>query len=122
MRGDVRALPFPADTVGLVIAPYGMLQSMTSDRALKATLGEAARVLRPGGLLGVDFVPIWRMAGLSQAPQPSRPARRGDVVTLVESVRQDRRRGLTTFDEEFVERRGGRSAATSSRSPSAPSR
>ena len=27
-------------------------------------------------------------------------------LTLVESVRQDRRRGLTTFDEEFVERRG----------------
>ncbi|HUF48562.1 MAG TPA: hypothetical protein VMM93_12165, partial [Vicinamibacterales bacterium] len=29
-------------------------------------------------------------------------------VTLIEAVRQDRRRGLTIFDEEFVERRRGR--------------
>ncbi len=107
VRGDVRALPFPADTVGLVIAPYGMLQSMTSDRALKATLGEAARVLRPGGLLGVDLVP-----DLAKWPayrkRLSLRGRRGAAasLTLVESVRQDRRRGLTTFDEEFVERRG----------------
>jgi hypothetical protein len=31
----------------------------------------------------------------------------GGTVTLVESVRQDRRRGLTMFDEEFTERRRG---------------
>jgi len=32
----------------------------------------------------------------------------GSHVTLVETVRQDRRRGLTIFDQEFTERRGGR--------------
>ena len=31
-------------------------------------------------------------------------ARGGDIVTLIESVRQDRARGLTIFDETFVER------------------
>ena len=30
----------------------------------------------------------------------------GARITLVESVRQDRRRRLTIFDEDFVERRG----------------
>jgi hypothetical protein len=29
-------------------------------------------------------------------------------ITLVESVRQDRARGVTVFDQEFVERRGTR--------------
>jgi len=35
-----------------------------------------------------------------------RGVRDGRRVTLIESVRQDRRRGLTIFDEEFVERTG----------------
>ncbi len=30
----------------------------------------------------------------------------GTQVTLLESVRQDRAKGLTIFDQEFVERRG----------------
>ena len=32
---------------------------------------------------------------------------RGRAVPLIESVRQDRARRLTIFDQEFVERRGG---------------
>ena len=107
VRGDVQALPFDAATFGLVIAPYGMLQSMTSDRALKATLAETARVLRPGGLLGVDLVPDLT-AWPAYQKRVSLRGRQGaaTTVTLVESVRQDRRRGLTVFDEEFIERRG----------------
>jgi hypothetical protein len=32
---------------------------------------------------------------------------RGETrITLIESVRQDRARGLTHFDQEFIERRG----------------
>ena len=107
VRGDIRTLPFRAGSFGMVIAPYGMLQSLTSDAALKQTLQEAARVLRRGGLLGVDLVPdlaVWptyrRRVSLHGRRGP------GATVTLVESVRQDRRRGLTAFDEEFTERRG----------------
>lgn len=106
-RGDIRSLPFPASTFQLVIAPYGMLQSLTSERDLKKMLAEAARVLRPGGLLGIDLVPdlpIWdeyrrsiRMRGKGTD---------GARVALIESVRQDRRRKLTIFDQEFVETRG----------------
>lgn len=109
VRGDIRALPFPRRAFGLVVAPYGMLQSLIEDRDLSATLSEVARVLRRGGLLGVDLVP-----DLATWPEYDHTARlRGRsgaraTLTLVESVRQDRRRGLTVFDETFIERRGRR--------------
>lgn len=107
LRGDIRTLPFPTASFQLVIAPYGMLQSVTRERDLRRVLDEAARVLRPGGILGVDLVPdlaIWdeyhretRLRG---------PGLKGSRVTLIESVRQDRRRKVTIFDQEFVETRG----------------
>ena len=109
IRGDVRALPLPRASFGVVAAPYGMLQSLLTDGDLDRTLAEAARVLRRGGLLGIDLVPelpAWAEYG----PRVSLRGRTrsGGLVTLVESVRQDRRRRLTIFDEEFVERRGRR--------------
>ena len=108
VRGDVRRLPFGDGAFGLVIAGYGLLQSLTSDTSLRLALAEASRVLRPGGLFGVDLVP-----DLAAWPTYRRRVRlkgrngRGATVTLVESVRQDRRRGLTAFDEEFTERGRG---------------
>ena len=109
VRGDIRALPFCARTFGAVIAPYGMLQSLLHDEDLEAALGSVARVLRPGGLFGIDLVPDlprWeeyrrevRLAGRTAA---------GARIELIESVRQDRRRGWTIFDERFVEHRAGR--------------
>ena len=107
VRGDIRSLPFRARAAfGLVMAPYGMLQSLTRERDLVATLESAARVLRPGGLLGVDLVPdLPRWAEYTR--RASLTGRRGrGTLTLVESVRQDRRRRLTHFDQEYVERRG----------------
>lgn len=106
VRGDIRRLPFGDASFGTVIAPYGMLQSLTSDAALRQALAESARVLRPGGLLGVDLVPdlaTWPSYRRRVSLRGRRGA--GGTVTLVESVRQDRRRGLTMFDEEFTERR-----------------
>ncbi len=109
VRGDIRALPYGAGRFGLVIAPYGMLQSLTSTRDLDAALAEAARVLRPAGLLGVDLVPDLLTWGSYRRRVRLRGRHRGGgTLTLVESVRHDRRRGLTIFDEEFVERRGPR--------------
>jgi SAM-dependent methyltransferase len=107
VRGDIRALPFARAHFAAVIAPYGMLQSLLSDRDLHRTLAEAARVLRAGGLFGIDLVPdvpAWSESG---------PRRRltgrsdnGARITLIESVRQDRRRGVTEFHEQFLTRRG----------------
>jgi ubiquinone/menaquinone biosynthesis C-methylase UbiE len=125
VRGDIRALPFVNRArFQLVMAPYGILQSLVRESDLTETLRSVARVLAPGGLLGVDLVPDlpqWaeyrervRLRGFrrpgggyentfggSKTGKAARP-----YVTLVETVRQDRRRGLTIFDQRFVERRG----------------
>ena len=107
VRGDIRALPFPGRSFGLVVAPYGMLQSLIRDRDLTSALVEAARVLPRGGLLGVDLVPdLPRWDEYTKTARLAGRLRTGSAVTLIESVRQDRRRGLTIFHEKFVERRG----------------
>lgn len=109
VRGDIRALPFGARTFGAVMAPYGLLQSLVSDRDLDAALGEIRRVLPRGGLLGVDLVPdleSWREYEQEVSLKGRLGA--GASVRLVESVRQERRRKLTIFDEEFIVRRGRR--------------
>lgn len=108
VRADIRALPFGEAVFPMVIAPYGVLQSLLSERDLRATLAEAARVVQPDGIFGLELVadlPSWG----EYAKRVSLRGRRGAGgahVTLIESVRQDRRRRLTIFDQEFVERRG----------------
>jgi SAM-dependent methyltransferase len=110
VRGDIRALPFASRSFGLVMASYGMLQSLHSDRDLDLGLAEAARVLTPGGRFGIDLVPdLPRWTPHAKQVTLRGRASRDRRIELVESVRQDRRRGLTIFDEEFVvRRRGGR--------------
>ena len=105
VRGDMTALPFDVAAFAGVLAPYGVLQSLLSDRALTATLTEVARVLREGGRFGFELVPDvprWTetrnklsLVGLS-GPN-------GLPVTLFETVNQDRARRLTVFEQEFVE-------------------
>jgi len=110
VRGDIRRLPFSRRTFNTVIAPYGVLQSLLADRDLSATLDSVARVLRRGGTFGLDLVPDvpnWRE--YSNRVQLKGPAARGVHLTLVESVRQDRVRRLTTFEQRYIERRDGRS-------------
>jgi ubiquinone/menaquinone biosynthesis C-methylase UbiE len=107
VRADIRALPFRPRAFNLVMAPYGILQSLTRERDLQAALASAARVLRRGGLFGIDLVPDlprWQ----EYAKKVSLHGRRNatTTLTLVESVRQDRRRRLTIFDQEYIERRG----------------
>ena len=106
VRGDIRAMPFADGSIATVIAPYGVLQSLTSDPDLNATLAEVARVLKPGGRFGIDLVPDLREWEAYQRQTRFRGQLRGRPVRLIESVRQDRRRGLTMFDEEFHVGRG----------------
>jgi ubiquinone/menaquinone biosynthesis C-methylase UbiE len=109
LRGDIRELPFPDATFGAVMAPYGLLQSLLRERDLAALLKEAARVLRPGGVLGIDLVPdLASWAEYTRRVSLKGRLDAGATVTLVESVRRDRRRRLIVFDEEFIERRHGR--------------
>jgi ubiquinone/menaquinone biosynthesis C-methylase UbiE len=108
VRGDIRHLPFGSGTFSAVMAPYGILQSLTKEADLAATLAEAARVVRRGGTLGVDLVPD--LPAWDEYRNKTRLKGRLGVtaghVTLVESVRQDRRRKLTIFDQEYLEKRG----------------
>ena len=110
VRGDIRALPLrPAWPCRLVMAPYGMLQSLLTDEDLAATLESVARVLAPGGKFGVDLAPgLPRWGEYARRVGLRGPMSGGRRVTLIESVRQAPRQGLTIFDQEFVETRGRR--------------
>jgi SAM-dependent methyltransferase len=108
VRGDIRFLPFRIRPgFGLVMAPYGMLQSLTRERDLRDTLASVHRVLRRGGLFAVDLVPdLPRWSEYRRRVSLAGRRGRGTHLTLIESVRQDRRTGRTIFDHEYVERRG----------------
>ena len=106
IRGDIRALPFDDHAFRMVLAPYGILQSLIRPRDLTATLESVARVLAPGGIFGIDLVPDvpkWR-------EYENRVQLRGRAgraqLTLVESVRQDPVNHLTTFEQTYIEKRG----------------
>jgi ubiquinone/menaquinone biosynthesis C-methylase UbiE len=110
VRGDIRRLPFRARPgFGLVLAPYGMLQSLTRERDLADTLASVSRVIRRDGVFGIDLVPDlprWSEYTKRVTLSGSRDAR--THLTLRETVRQDVRRRLTMFDQEYVERRDGK--------------
>jgi ubiquinone/menaquinone biosynthesis C-methylase UbiE len=108
VRGDIRALPFGARTkFSAVLAAYGILQSLTRERDLTSTFESVARVLKRGGLFAIDVVPDlpkWD----EYRNRISLRGRHGrhTTLTLVETVRQDRARRLTIFDQEYRARRG----------------
>jgi SAM-dependent methyltransferase len=109
VRGDIRALPFGPGAFSMVLAPYGILQSLLADRDLVATLAAVARVLVPGGRFGIDLVPDvpnWRE--YDNRIQLRGRAAGGAHLTLIESVRQDPKRHLTTFNQRYVEQLDGR--------------
>ena len=103
VRGDIRRLPFRLRSFGLVMAPYGMLQSLTRERDLRETLAEVSRVSRRGARFGIDLVPdLPRWAEYRDRITLRGRDRSGTPIALRESVRQDRRRGLTTFDQVYT--------------------
>ena len=106
LRGDIRHLPFADASIACVFGAYGVVQSLTTDRDLDLTFAEVARVLKPGGRFGLDLVPDLPAWQPYQRQTRFRGTLGGRPLTLVESVRQDRRRGLTMFDEEFLVGRG----------------
>jgi SAM-dependent methyltransferase len=109
VRGDIRSLPFREEMrFDLVIAPYGILQSLVTDRDLRATLAAVAGVLDRGSVFALDLVPdlpVWKEYRNRLRFRGSRKGGRSHV-TLIEGVRQDRSKGLTIFDERYIERRG----------------
>jgi len=127
IRGDIRKLPFagrvvrpsragapqrvtsPGQPFDMVLAPYGMLQSLLRERDLVDTLAAVHGVLRPGGTFGIELVadlPSWAEYRKRVSLTGWRGRTGGARISLVESVRQDRARRLTFFDQEFTERNG----------------
>ncbi len=109
IRGDIRFLPFPDASTAMVMAPYGVLQSLLRERDLAATLAEVYRVLEPGAAFGLELVadlPSWQEYRKRVSLTGWRGRRGGEHLTLTETVRQDRPRRLTIFDQEFTRRRG----------------
>jgi ubiquinone/menaquinone biosynthesis C-methylase UbiE len=109
VRGDIRHLPFEPARFAMVMAPYGVLQSLLRERDLAATLEASYRVLEPGGIFGLELVadlPSWKEYRKRVSLSGWRRRRGGAHVTLTETVRQDPARHLTIFDQEFTERRG----------------
>ena len=103
VRGDIRALPFASQHFETVLAAYGVLQSLTRERDLAATLASVSRVIVPGGLFGVDLVPdVPNWHEYKNRVQLRGRAAGGAHLTLIESVRQDRARRLTTFEQRYV--------------------
>ena len=108
IRGDIRQLPFPDKSFPLVMAPYGILQSLLDERLLSATLKEVQRVLARKGTFGVELVadlPAWEEYS-NRVTFRSKRGPHGTPIQLVESVTQDRRKHITRFEQEFVEGRG----------------
>jgi ubiquinone/menaquinone biosynthesis C-methylase UbiE len=110
VRGDIRCLPFRDRAFRMVIAPYGILQSLITARDLSATLASVARMLPRGGVFGIDLVPDvpnWR-------EYTNRVQLRGRLgasrITLIETVRQDPARRRTTFAQRYVVQERGRRA------------
>jgi len=109
VRADIRQLPFKRGRFSMVLAPYGVLQSLIRERDLIETLESVAHVLKPGATFGIDLVPdVPKWREYDNKVQLRGRAKGGARLTLIESVRQDRRRRLTTFQQEYIERRGGR--------------
>jgi SAM-dependent methyltransferase len=108
VRGDIRHLPFRRRAgFSLVMAPYGILQSLTREKDLRTTMQAVHGVLRRGGLFVVDLVPdLPRWSEYDRRTSLAGSRGRGTQLTLIETVRQDVGRRLTIFDHEYVERTG----------------
>ncbi|MEP6782811.1 MAG: class I SAM-dependent methyltransferase, partial [Acidobacteriota bacterium] len=108
IRGDIRHLPFPDRSFPLVMAPYGILQSLLDEKVLKATLKEVERVLARKGTFGLELVadlPAWEEYSRHTSLRGKRGPK-GKPIVLIESVKQDRRNHITRFEQEFIEGRG----------------
>jgi ubiquinone/menaquinone biosynthesis C-methylase UbiE len=109
VRADIRHLPFRRGRFEMVLAPYGILQSLIRERDLSETLDSVARVIKRGGTFGIDLVPdVPKWREYQDQVQLRGRGPRGSRLTLVESVHQDRRRHLTTFLQRYHVRHGGK--------------
>lgn len=108
IRGDIRHLPFPDKKFALVMAPYGILQSLLDEQLLSATLNDVRRVLTRDGIFGLELVadlPAWDEYA-NRITLKGERGPHGKPIRLIETVIQDRKNHITRFEQQFVEGRG----------------
>ena len=92
-----------------VLAAYGILQSLTRERDLTRDVRVGGRGAAPGRAVRdrcrSRSAPV---GGIRNRVSLTGVRGRGTRLTLVETVRQDRRRRLTIFDQEYRETQGRR--------------
>ena len=105
VRGDIRALPFAPRRFGMVLAPYGMLQSLLRDRDLQATLESVHDVLSPAACSASISCPTCRNGRNTRTGFSCAAAGRPAARTHADRIRpQDPRRRLTIFEQEYLVR------------------
>ena len=90
------------------MAPYGILQSLLDEKLLAATLKDVRRVLTRDGTFGLELVadlPAWDEYSNRVTLRGARGPH-GKPIKLIETVKQDRRKHITRFEQTFVEGRG----------------
>ena len=93
----------------MVMAPYGILQSLLRERDLTATLQEVRRVLEPGGTFGIELVadlPSWEEYKKRLSLKGWRPGAAARTSRSSRPSGRTARGDLTIFNQEFTERRG----------------
>lgn len=107
IRGDIRALPFrKRHRFKLVMAPYGIVQSLLRDKDVKDTFDCVSKIVSRGGVFAIDLVPDlprWKEYKRRVSLRGIGP--NGGRVKLIETVRQDLVKRLTMFDQEFIEQK-----------------
>src|SRR5260221_48290 len=83
VRGDIRALPFSDASFPMVLAPYGILQSLTKPSDLTATLASVARVIAPAGRFAIDLVPDVPKWASIKHKKGALDAKRGKIFTRI---------------------------------------
>ena len=87
------------------MAPYGILQSLLDEKLLAATLKAFDGPVADGLFVRAGRrLPAWEGTQPPTFRSPRGP--NGKPIVLIESVKQDRRKHLTRFEQEFVEGRG----------------
>jgi SAM-dependent methyltransferase len=104
VRGDMRRLPFADDSFGSALSMFTTFGYFAEAAENRRVLNEAARVVRPGGRLAIDyFNPVRTVADLT--PESTRFVGRYDVVERRTVARDARGERLVKTIDIFEESR-----------------
>ena len=107
VRGDMRALPFAASSLDLVVNMFTSFGYFSSDEENRAVLAEVNRVLRSGGMFVLDYLNADQVRSTLIPHDSQRVGNR--IVTQDRSISADglyveKEISATSFPQRFTER------------------